>query len=82
MNLRRNETYVHETTQSSGEDEGERRAEMVLPAGEGRPDEVVVGEPVVEDRDERLPLRVALVHRRPRAASLLHLRRRRLLREL
>lgn len=48
-----------------------------LPAGEGRPDEVVVGKPVVEDGDERLPLRVALVHRRPGAASLLHLRQRR-----
>ena len=48
----------------------------MLPAGERRPDEVVVGEPVVEHRDERLPLRVALIHRRPRAAPLLHLRQR------
>jgi hypothetical protein len=53
-----------------------------LPAGERRPDEVVVGEPVVEDGDERFPLRVALIHRRPRPASLLHLRRRRPLRKL
>lgn len=47
-----------------------------LPAREGWPDEVVVGKPVVENGDERLPLRVALVHRRPGAASLLHLRHR------
>lgn len=33
------------------------------PAGEGGPDEVVVGEPVVEDGDEGLPLRVPLVDR-------------------
>jgi len=48
----------------------------MLPAGQRRPDEVVVGEPVVEHRNERLPLRVALIHRRPRAAPLLHLRQR------
>jgi len=47
-----------------------------LPARAGWPDEVVVGKPVVENGDERLPLRVALVHRRPGAASLLHLRHR------
>lgn len=38
--------------------------EIELPARERGPDEVVVGEPVVEDRDEGLPLRVFLVHRR------------------
>lgn len=51
-------------------------AQRKLPAGEGWPNEVVVGKPVVENGDERLPLRVALVHCRPGAASLLHLRHR------
>lgn len=36
----------------------------MLPARERGPDEVVVGEPVVEDRNKGLPLRVFLVHRR------------------
>lgn len=36
----------------------------------------MVGKPVVENGDKRLPLRVALVHRRPGAASLLHRRHR------
>lgn len=33
------------------------------PAREGGPHKVVVGEPIVEDRDEGLPLGVPLVHR-------------------
>lgn len=40
--------------------EREREREM-LPAGERGPEEVVIGEPVVEHRHERLPLHVLLV---------------------
>ena len=44
------------------------------PAGEGRPDKVVIGEPVVENGDERLPLRVTLVYRcLTPSPSILHL---------
>ena len=53
-----------------------RKLEVNEPAGEGGPDEVVVGQPVVEHRNERLPLGIPLVHRNRRLAGcarLLHL---------
>ena len=66
--------WLRDAQETAGREEGREEMRGILPAGEGRPDEVVVGEPVVEHRDERLPLRVALVHRRPRPL-LLHLQR-------
>lgn len=48
---------------------------MYEPAGEGWPNEVVVGQPVVEHWNERLPLSIPLVHRNRHLAGgarLLH----------
>lgn len=60
-----------ETEIENPEWRGERKRNG--PAREGRPDEVVVGEPVVENGDEGFPLGVPLFHRRLRPfPSLLH----------
>jgi len=48
------------------------REREIKPARKRRPNEVVVGEPIVENRNKRLPLCVPLFH--PLFLLLLHLR--------
>lgn len=56
---------------------GATKKESRVPARERRPDEVVVGKPVVENRNHRLPLRVLVIRRLllllPSLHSLSHL---------